>query len=71
MALSPLNLPTWSNLANVSEQAIQAATTVAAEIIGWHDRIGSIERSLRTSSPVSGETLKEKKGRYVLERVNS
>ena len=48
-------------------QAIQAATTVAAEMMGWQDRIGSIEKSKYADLiAVSGDPLKDIKE---LERV--
>ena len=41
-------------------QAIQAATTVAAEMMGWQDRIGSIEKGkFADMIAVSGDPLKE------------
>jgi imidazolonepropionase-like amidohydrolase len=41
-------------------QAIQAATTVAAEMLGWQDRIGSIEKGKYADIvAVSGDPLKD------------
>jgi len=41
-------------------QAIQAATTVAAEMMGWQDRIGSIEKGkFADIIAVSGDPLKD------------
>jgi imidazolonepropionase-like amidohydrolase len=41
-------------------QAIQAATTVAAEMMGWQDRIGSIEKGkFADVIAVSGDPLQD------------
>jgi len=41
-------------------QAIQAATTVAAEMMGWQDRVGSIEKGkFADIIAVSGDPLKD------------
>ncbi len=41
-------------------QAIQTATTVAAEMMGWQDRIGSIEKGkFADIVAVSGNPLKD------------
>jgi imidazolonepropionase-like amidohydrolase len=41
-------------------QAIQTATTVAAEMMGWQDRIGSIEKGkFADIVAVSGDPLKD------------
>ncbi|MFY9530748.1 MAG: amidohydrolase family protein [Candidatus Acidiferrales bacterium] len=41
-------------------QAIQSATTVAAEMMGWEDRIGSIEKGKYADIiAVSGDPLKD------------
>lgn len=41
-------------------QAIQAATTVAAEMMGWQDRIGSIEKGkFADIVAVAGDPLKD------------
>jgi imidazolonepropionase-like amidohydrolase len=41
-------------------QAIQTATTVAAEMMGWQDRIGSIEKGkFADIIAVSGDPLKD------------
>jgi imidazolonepropionase-like amidohydrolase len=41
-------------------QAIQAATTVAAEMMGWQDRIGSIEKGkFADIIAVAGDPLKD------------
>ena len=41
-------------------QAIQSATTVAAEMMGWQDRIGSIEKAkFADIIAVSGDPLKD------------
>jgi imidazolonepropionase-like amidohydrolase len=41
-------------------QAIQSATTVAAEMMGWQDRVGSIEKGkFADIIAVSGDPLKD------------
>lgn len=41
-------------------QGIQSATTVAAEMMGWEDRIGSIEKGKYADIiAVSGDPLKD------------
>jgi imidazolonepropionase-like amidohydrolase len=41
-------------------QAIQSATTVAAEMMGWQDRIGSIEKGkFADIIAVSGDPLQD------------
>ena len=41
-------------------QAIQSATTVAAEMMGWQDRIGSIDKGkFADIVAVSGDPLKD------------
>jgi imidazolonepropionase-like amidohydrolase len=41
-------------------QAIQTATTVAAEMMGWQDRIGSIEKGkFADIIAVSGDPMKD------------
>jgi imidazolonepropionase-like amidohydrolase len=41
-------------------QAIQAATTVAAEMMGWQDRIGSLEKGkFADIIAVSGDPLQD------------
>jgi imidazolonepropionase-like amidohydrolase len=41
-------------------QAIQAATTVAAEMMGWQDQIGSIEKGkFADIVALSGDPLKD------------
>jgi imidazolonepropionase-like amidohydrolase len=41
-------------------QAIQSATTVASEMMGWQDRIGSIDRGkFADIVAVSGDPLKD------------
>jgi imidazolonepropionase-like amidohydrolase len=40
-------------------QAIQSATTVASEMMGWRDRIGSIDKASLQISLRSGDPLKD------------
>jgi imidazolonepropionase-like amidohydrolase len=52
------------NYGMTSAQAIQTATTVASEMMGWQDRIGSTEKGkFADVLAVSGDPLKDITGR--------